>query len=487
MNIGFSKKSAPLLIFTLLLLGRAIQGLEAGEAPSNSRFGFDSIFKSPHLKESDQWSEILEKKERLSPENLKKKREGGYFVPIPLLAYDPDIGWGTGARVYYFAKGSRQHPLFPYTPYFHRAFAQVFLTTKNTRVSLLDLDSPYLAGSLFRLRTRFVVARNPNANYFHLGTESLGPLTLPVALQKRGQPHSFSHFKNYDKALQTILPNGVTYAKYYKYTHQVISWQLTLERDFGGLFRLLGGFRFEQSEIEDYSGKTVEVSDGKEATMGTTLLKEDELAGKILGFHGGFDNVLKLGVAYDTRDYEPDPNRGIFADFTLEISEPLMGSDFDYTRAAVAVRGYHSPFPQSTDLVLAGRGLYFAYDGAVPFFNMATVALTQGQFRGFGGRRSLRGFKQDRFVGKVGAMANFEIRWGFAETELFEQHFAFLFTPFVDMGKVFDTLQETNLAGWKQGQGLGVRVAWNQATLIAVEYAESNEDSSVYLLFNHTF
>lgn len=435
MHLGLLKKSCPCFLFAIFLLGSAT-GLKAQEATPSSDFGLGSMFKSPPLEKSGQWSEILENKERLSPEDLKKKRERGYFVPIPLLAYDPDIGWGTGMRVYYFANGPRQHPLFPFTPYFHSAYAQVFLTTKNTHVSLLNLDSPYLGGSLFRLRMRFVVARNPNSNYFHLGKESLGPLELPPALQEAGKPHSFSHFKEYDKALQTILPNGVTYAKYYKYTHQVTSWQLTLERDFGGVFRVLGGFRFEKSEIEDYSGRKVEVAPGKHAIMGTTLLKEDEQAGKILGFQGGFDNVLKFGVAYDTRDYEPDPNRGIFADFTVEASEPFIGSDFDYTRTSVALRGYHSPFPQAADLVLAGRVLYFVYHGEVPFFNMATVAITQGKFRGLGGRRSLRGFKQDRFVGKVGAMANFELRWAFAETQLFGQNFAFLFTPFVDMGKV---------------------------------------------------
>lgn len=491
-GLVFEKNGIGLFIFTicsLLFLGRVnlTQAQEVTSEITPPPFGLKAIFKSPNLKKADQWSEIIENKAPLASEDLEKKRDSGYFVPIPLIAFDPDIGWGSGVRVYYYFNGKRDHPLFPYTPYFHRVFAQVFLTTKNAQFSLLDWDSPYLWGSLFRVRTRVIVARNPNSNYFQLGAQSLSRLRLPQALQKRGKPRSFSHFEDFDEALQTILPDGVTYPRYYKYIHNVTAWQLTLERNLKGVFRVLGGFRFEKSDIEDYTGREVETSKGKKGIMGTTLLRKDELAGKILGFRGGMDNVLKLGIAYDTRDYEPDPNRGIFADFTLEMSEPLLGSNFDYARALAAVRGYHRPFPQQADLVLAGRALYYAYNGKVPFFNMATIAETQGKFRGFGGRRTLRGFKQDRFVGKVGAMMNFEVRWNFLEIQLFEQSFAFLFTPFIDIGRIFDDTRNTTFHGWKQGQGSGVRIAWNQATLIAVEYAQSHEDSSAYLLFNHTF
>ncbi|MBF0287425.1 MAG: BamA/TamA family outer membrane protein [SAR324 cluster bacterium] len=424
----------------------------------------------------------------LSKKNLAKKRELEYFVPIPLLAFDPDIGWGTGIRLYYYSNGEKTDPLFRYTPYFHRIFGQAFLTTKNAQFSILDLDSPYLWGTLFRVRSRILLVKNPTTNYFGIGNESLRHFQLPVALQSSDSPNSFSKLKDYDKELKQTLPNGETYAQYYKYTYHATSWRLALERDlYGGLVRLMGGIRIEKNDIYDYSGEEVQISSGKKGKMGKTKLREDHEAGKIIGFRGGMDNIIKFGIAYDSRDFEPAPNSGIFADAAVEISEPSLGSDFDYARALTAIRGYYTPFLGHLNMVLAGRGLYYAHVGKVPFFNVATIASTEGKFRGMGGRRSLRGYKQDRFMGKVGALLNLEARWNFQEFNLLEQHFALLFTPFLDTGRVFDDSRETTLAHWKQGQGLGLRIAWNQATIIALEYGWSHEDSGAYLLFNHTF
>ncbi len=432
--------------------------------------------------------DYLKNKPTLPEEELAKKKEFGYFVPIPLLAFDPDIGWGTGLRLYHYSNGKKTDPLFRYTPYFHRVFGQVFLTTKNAQFSIFDLDSPYLWSSLFRVRSRIILAKNPTTNYFGIGNQSLGHFRLPVALQNQDAPHSFSKLEDYDKELNRRLPNGETYAKYYKYNLHTTSWRLALERDFyGGLIRLMGGFRIEKNDVYDYTGDEVQTSSGKNGKMGKTKLREDHEAGKITGFRGGMDNIIKFGIAYDTRDFEPAPNNGIFADAAVEVSEPVIGSDFDYVRALTAIRGYYTPFPKQLKMVLAGRGLYYAHVGKVPFFNLATIANTQGKFRGLGGRRSLRGYKQDRFMGKVGALFNLEARWNFREFYLFEQHFALLFTPFLDAGRVFDDTQETTLAHWKQGQGAGLRIAWNQATIIAIEYGWSHEDSGGYLLFNHTF
>ncbi|MBF0278141.1 MAG: BamA/TamA family outer membrane protein [SAR324 cluster bacterium] len=427
-------------------------------------------------------------KEKLSKSDLIKKRESGYFVPIPLLAYDPDFGFGAGLRLYYYHNGESSDPFFSSTPYFHRAFAQVFFSTENAKFTLLDLDSPYLWGTLFRLRSRITAASNPASNYFGHGNQSLKRFQVPAALQFHGESHAFSKLQEIEKKLRQVQANGETYAYYYNYTHEVLSWQLTLEHDLaGGFVRALGGFRFEESEIADYSGRHVSVSDSKEGIMGNTLLREDYEAGNIVGFRGGMDNIIKLGIAFDSRDYEPAPKKGIFADFVIESSEPLLGSDFNYTRVVATLRGYHSPFPKKAKLVIAGRGMLYGYQGAVPFFNLATISDTQGKFRGLGGRRTLRGYKQDRFVGNAGALLNFELRWDLAELELFEQHFAFLFTPFVDLGRVFDDSKKATLNNWKQGEGLGLRIAWNQATVIALEIAKSHEDSGAYLLFNHTF
>src|SRR5262245_42153982 len=67
----------------------------------------------------------------LSPEDLRRKNDGGYVTGLPLAAYSTDIGFGAGARVYYYWNGSRADPRFGHTPYLHRVFFQAFASTKG--------------------------------------------------------------------------------------------------------------------------------------------------------------------------------------------------------------------------------------------------------------------------------------------------------------------------------------------------------------------
>jgi hypothetical protein len=85
------------------------------------------------------------------------------------------------------------------------------------------------------------------------------------------------------------------------------------------------------------------------------------------------------------------------------------------------------------------------------------------------------------------ALTNYEIRWTFAKTKLLGQRFAFIAVPFVDMGRVFDSVRRTSLARWERSQGLALRVAWNLATIISIDYGVSNEDSGLYINFAHIF
>ena len=59
--------------------------------------------------------------------------------------------------------------------------------------------------------------------------------------------------------------------------------------------------------------------------------------------------------------------------------------------------------------------------------------------------------------------------------------------PFLDIGRVFDDVGQTTLGGWKRTQGGGLRIAWNEATVLMVDYGFSDEDQGLYLNFNHIF
>ena len=223
----------------------------------------------------------------------------------------------------------------------------------------------------------------------------------------------------------------------------------------------------------------------------TTKLGADCAAGLATGCDGGWNNTLRAGVAFDTRDFDPDPNSGVFVDSTGQWSAKGFGSFADYLRWTTAARVYVSPFPELADVVVAGRVLYSIQSARVPFFAMNTLAMAGGtddatDQTGLGGERTLRGYRQDRFIGLVAAAANVEVRWTFAKFPLLRQHFSLQVAPFVDTGRVFDRVG-LSLDDWKVAGGGGLRIGWNQSTIVMFDYGVSREDAGLYIDFGMAF
>jgi outer membrane protein assembly factor BamA len=241
--------------------------------------------------------------------------------------------------------------------------------------------------------------------------------------------------------------------------------------------------------VRDYTGKRVDATnaDGDElkAEMGPTRLSED--CADIVGCDGGWDNYFRLGLSFDPRDFEPDPKSGGYADVALDLGTSVLGSEFDYARFLAAARFYFSPVPEVTDLVLATRGTFLAQSDGTPWFSQNTLPYTEDVRTGLGGLRTLRGYQQERFVGKVATLWNFEARWTFYRFIAAHQKFGLMVVPFIDMGRVYDEVDEISLRGWARAQGAGFRISWNLATIVSADYGVSDEDSGLYINFNHQF
>jgi len=424
-------------------------------------------------------------KQPLRDDDLERKKEKGYFTGLPLANFDPNTGVGGGARGYYFFNGDRKDPLFAYTPYLHRVFLQFFVTSKGLQFHWLDYDGPAIAGTPFRFRSQLIFMRNTEQHFFGIGERSLDPLTFTGAGQ------DFDDFGDYADALKALRSDGTTLARYNDYDLIRPIWLVSLERTYWrGLVRPLVGLGFTYSHIDDYTGETVEAegpSGDVDATMGTTRLREQCDLGMVIGCDGGWDNILRLGVSFDTRDFEPDPNSGIFADTALDLGTRALGSDYTYARFLMSARYYLSPMPSIADLVFAVRGTFQAQSKGTPITSMNSIPFTADPRTGLGGIRTLRGFRQDRFVGRFFTLLNLELRWTYFQFELLAQKFSLGAVLFTDMGRVYDSLDDLSFDRWRQGYGGGLRVAWNQATIVTVDYGVSREDTGLYINFNHQF
>jgi outer membrane protein assembly factor BamA len=419
--------------------------------------------------------------DRLSDADLAKKNDGGYVTGLPLVAYSTDIGLGGGARAYYYWDGHRDDPRFAETPYLFRMFAQAFVSTRGLQFHWIDFDAPKIADSPYRFRAQLIYERNINQNYFGLGNRALAPLQFP------GSTRTFSHYGDYSDAQLAVDASGNAWSKYDQYDLQRPFAIASIERNFlGDRVRVLGGFGVSYTTIRDYSGKQVDAAGNTMAPEGATRLATDCAAGLVVGCKGGRENYLRLGISYDTRDFEPDPNRGVFLDAAIDAGTVALGSEYDYVRALAAARGYWSPIPDE-DLVLAGRAVFEVQTSGTPFFSMDTFPFTEDPRSGLGGHRTLRGYRQDRFVGPVYTLANAEARWTWGHTCILRQKLAFMIVPFFDIGRPYSSVGDLTWRDWRNSYGGAFRVSWNLATVITVDYGRSSEDTGFYVNFNHIF
>ena len=448
-----------------VLLCGVIAHAEAQEAGDSSATQKESASFRPDL------PTFMEHKPRIPDLLLNSKKEGSYFTGIPLIGVDPNSGFNYGAIVEWYDNGPKDSPFFTNVPYRKKLTATVNLSTHGYTEYSLKYDQPYIADSPWRIRGFAGYIDSKFEDYFGIGTSTLNPLSYP------GQPGvSFTNFNEYQRALDNTT-NGKTWS-YFNYYGKT-QWLATgdVERDFfGGLVRAIAGFQVDYVMIHDYTGNGV---DGAEQLP--TRLRLDQQAGTINGFNGGWLNLLRIGLAYDSRDYEPDPHSGMLLTGLMEGSAKPFGSSSNFGQFTAGWRGYTRLFPNVARLVLVGTADYSVLFAGYPFYVAPSMSLPGDErLEGLGGWRNLRGFYANRFTGNVKMHAGAELRWTFADFTLWNQNFKPMLAPFLDTGRVFNAANTFTFRDWKPTGGVGLRLAWNLATIISLDVGISGESALVY-------
>jgi outer membrane protein assembly factor BamA len=152
---------------------------------------------------------------------------------------------------------------------------------------------------------------------------------------------------------------------------------------------------------------------------------------------GGFSSALRLGLVYDTRDYEAAPNRGIWADVHAIIAPKFLGTTHPYYRYSATFRQY---VPIVKDqLTFAYRVVYQGTMGkSAPYYVLPYITNVGLNFdrEGFGGYRTTRGLLFCRLQGLDLVSWNSEFRWKFVKFPLLNQNVALGLSAFFDGGMV---------------------------------------------------
>jgi len=435
---------------------------------------------------------------KLDAKELAGKKEGWYATGLPLIGNDAVSGKGGGLMANLFYNGKKDAPSFQYTPYEYLIATGAYNSTRGTENYFVSLDAPYFLDSPYRLKTFIGHDSNLHNQYFGLGNSSLAPLQFSDRNQPDGDIHRNAKYSDFEAANSYYTSKGVgreavSTQRKNEYRFETTYAQFFLDKTIHKIFRLWGGTEFSKNIVRRYDGEWTKAKDpylGVDVPVqeDITNVSRDASNGKLLGAKGGNLNYLRGGIAYDTRDYEPDPDSGWLIEYNFNRAERMIGSDFSYLRHMVQAKNFWQPFPHYfEEFVLAQRVALTRVDGNVPFFEYRYLYSIDGPMGALGGQNTLRGYRQERFYGPVMGFYNLELRWRFASFELWDQNFQVSLVPFYDIGRVWDKVREISTQGYKHSRGVGMRIVWDQATVILMDMAFSKEDSLFYIDMGHTF
>ncbi len=237
--------------------------------------------------------------------------------------------------------------------------------------------------------------------------------------------------------------------------------------------------------------------------------------GDIKGFYyGGNVTQFKAGLIYDTKDYENDPTRGIYAEGVITAAPDMIdGNDYSHLTFTGVFQQYVPLYKEH--LTFAYRiGAQNVLAGDIPFYamlNTNTLFFKKMYTDALGGASTVRGINRNRVIGKGFAWLNLDIRWRMVNFKFINQNWCVVLNPFLDAGMVTQTFRLDEQEKLEQfipygteliysdkkevphwAGGLGVKLIMNKNLVISAEFAKpfdklDGAGMASYIGFNYIF
>lgn len=386
------------------------------------------------------------------------QKVGWGWGAIPAVNYNTDEGFGFGALGSLYRYDGKT------APYKSSFTALFFMTTKAVHSHRIDFDLLEVGGAPVRLQGRLMLDATRTANYCGYGWDvPCDPAEAEAAADAEGLTgEAREDFVRRYYFVRWVRPYGHLIARY-----RVFDGPPEIE--------LFAGWRGEYFLPGDFSDP--------EPYPGSKYLND-------LGPEKGFMSVLQVGANLDTRDNEPAPRRGHWHEVSIRGAAPFLGSAWSYFGFNTTLR-FYAPLAPDGRLTLASRTVF---DGIVGDAHVREMAGVGGiRYYSFGGGDSAgRGIRLRRYVGRVKAMEQLELRWTFlrfnvgkARTELTLLAFGDVLVAaeeWSDLGPAF--------AHPRPGEGLGLRVAINESFVLRADVGVSHLEGwspGVYIDVDHLF
>jgi hypothetical protein len=423
-------------------------------------------------------------------ETGKKIKKGLVLGPLPVIAFDSDLGVQYGALVnlYFYGDGST------YPKYKHLIFAEGAYSTKGSGIFRLFYDSDQI-----------LAKKN---KYLRLS------LDLSYLMESGLGFYGFNGFEtNYNTAFETTGDKDYITRMYYRHQRHMFRAQADVQgRIIGKKLRWVFGLAHMNFNIE-----TVDVdrlNEGKDSDLlpDTNTLYDNYVRYGLINSqeaNGGMLNMIKGGIVWDTRDLEANPNKGLWDEIVFYTFPKFMDNhENTFTGFTVIHRQY---------ITLVKRRLTFAYRlgykgviaGDMPFYfdpYMVTSYSLTANREGLGGASTFRGMKRNRVVGDGFGWGNFCLRYKFWYFSFFNSPSYLALNGFVDMGQVFQprAIDRSLIPANEQDDyfnasadhmhysfGGGIHFAMNENFVVRLNYGKvldaQDGTSSIYITTNWVF
>lgn len=341
-------------------------------------------------------------------------KKGWNLGPIPVVAFDSDLGFEYGAVINFFNYGNGS----TYPEYRHSIFMEASRYTKGSGQYRIIYDSKFVLEGI-RIMADLQYLPTLAADFYGFnGSES-----------------------RYNKLW--ISPGNKDYHSelFYKMNKDILRAGLDLQGHFENpKFGWIAGTSFQRYNVGplkmnklDAEPSPYDESDvlyNKYVTWG--IIKEWEK-------RGGAHITLKGALIYDTRDNEPNPMQGIWADALIYYVSPNLNEEGKgHAKLSLSFRKYITIIPN--DLSFALRAMtQNTIAGTSPFYMLSQIVTGSPRrpfFEGLGGAYSLRGIMRNRVVADGFALTNAEFRYKFWRLHLLRQNFYCAITAFGDVGLI---------------------------------------------------
>ncbi len=456
-------------------------------------------------------------------ENGEIIKTGYNFGPLPVVAFDNDRGFQFGGilNLYNFGDGST-YPN-PKSSWYFEASAYV----KEGRIGTQNYEIEYDNKEIFK-NTRMsasVSCKKDDALDFYgfNGFQSNYYMPKPTAGLGEGERivnDEFTSFEFFDdkagnKMLKTFNKKQDLSKGFYRHSRMMVRAKVDFTGQILPHFFWEAGYHFHWIDIDRFNPTGYKIfssaDDALQRDYSLNLYDLYQEWGIIdqKTAHGGFSSALRAGLAYDSRDVESAPSKGIWADVHFIAAPKFLGTTHPYYKVNATFRQY---VPLWKDKIIFAYRL--TYQGMLnrnaPWYIMPfyTNVGKNSDFDGVGGYRSVRGLMMNRVVGPHEIFGNLEFRYRFVDFKLWNQNIAFSITAFCDggtlLGKGYDmksadyiqtkltdegkpqayideslrlynhfVKQDFKHDGFHGAAGAGLRFIMNKNFIVAFEYAQN--------------